>query len=142
MTPAKTAEIDQARAVADFQLDAWITGYRREAAAVGETQAIANLSAAILILARSAGPADALIAAVVRLAGRAGPQAAPSLAEVKEHAESDLRAKIARGEPVAGEVLPPDPLRIEVTGRGSELQARVIYRGQAPYYLDLTWTVA
>jgi len=57
---------------------------------------------------------------------------------VKELACRDLAELIAKGEPIAGEVLPKNPIRIEVVGRTiDKLQARVMYSDRAPYYFNL-----
>jgi hypothetical protein len=61
------------------------------------------------------------------------------LDEIKAAAEADLRARIAAGDEIAGQVLPPDPIHIEVRGRrADDLQARVVYRDVAPYYLRVS----
>ena len=58
-----------------------------------------------------------------------------TLAEIKQAAREDIRNRIDAGDVVGGEILPRNPLRIEITGRNpSALEARIIYRDAAPYY--------
>lgn len=70
------------------------------------------------------------------------PDSQSQLAAVKRAAELEVRQLIAAGEPVSGEVIPADPLRIDIVGRSAEqLEARVYYpleRGIAPFFLKLT----
>jgi len=45
---------------------------------------------------------------------------------------------IEQGIPFNGEILPKNPWRIDVVGKGkNNLQCRIYYKGQAPYYFDM-----
>jgi hypothetical protein len=57
----------------------------------------------------------------------------------KAEISRDLRARINRGEEIAGSILPKNPFTIQVVGKSfSNLQARIIYSDQAPYYITVT----
>jgi len=58
--------------------------------------------------------------------------------EVREDIRADIKKKILEGEPVGGQVLPKNPVRIEVRRKSAGLmQVRVIYSDQAPYYFNV-----
>jgi hypothetical protein len=62
-----------------------------------------------------------------------------TLDEAKAAVERDIRRKIEAGEPLAGELLPKDPVRIDVVGRAPwDMQVRVVYADRAPFYFDVT----
>ena len=62
-----------------------------------------------------------------------------ALDDAKAAAREYLRRAIADGIPVAGEVLPRDPLRIGIHGHSPDrLQARIYYRGRAPYFIKMS----
>jgi hypothetical protein len=57
------------------------------------------------------------------------------LSEIKKDIITDITSLINHRMPISGEVLPPNPLRIEVVGKNKDdLQVRVIYKDQAPFY--------
>jgi hypothetical protein len=57
------------------------------------------------------------------------------LSEIKKDIITDIQSLIRNQTPIAGELLPPNPLRIEVIGKNADnLEIRVIYNDQAPYY--------
>lgn len=60
------------------------------------------------------------------------------LKKTREEARADIIARIKAGEEIAGWTLPQNPVRVLVVGKSTEnLQARVIYRGQAPFYFNV-----
>jgi hypothetical protein len=62
----------------------------------------------------------------------------PNIAAVKFAAQEDIRDRIARGEPIGGEVLPYGPYRIEIRGTSPDkLQARIMYKDRAPYFFNI-----
>jgi hypothetical protein len=68
------------------------------------------------------------------------PDSTRVLQDVKELITADVLERLATGEPLDGEVLDPDPLRIEVIGRSRlRLQLRIIYDdGRLPRYFNVT----
>ena len=68
------------------------------------------------------------------------PDSTTVLRDVKDLITADVLGRLAAGEPFDGEVLDPDPLRIEVIGRSRlRLQLRIIYDdGRLPRYFNVT----
>ena len=61
-----------------------------------------------------------------------------SLEGTKKAIAANLKFMISAGQLIAGDLLPFNPVRIDVVGKSeSNLQARVIYADQAPYYLNV-----
>jgi hypothetical protein len=71
---------------------------------------------------------------------RHAPDSTVALQEVKDLITADVLERLAAGEPFDGEVLAPDPLRIEVAGKSRlRLQLRIIYDGgRLPRYFNVT----
>jgi hypothetical protein len=60
------------------------------------------------------------------------------LPHIKRQIRDETERMIKEGTPINGQVLPKNFVRIEVKGKGkNNLQVRVIYRDQAPYYFDM-----
>jgi hypothetical protein len=60
------------------------------------------------------------------------------LDHIKAQIRRDTARMIEQGEPVGGQILPKHPWRIDVVGKGkNNLQVRVFYKNQAPYYFDM-----
>jgi hypothetical protein len=52
---------------------------------------------------------------------------------------SDISERILRHEIIDGNILPDNPMAIQVVGKSeANLQVRVIYRDVAPYYFQAT----
>jgi hypothetical protein len=68
------------------------------------------------------------------------PDCTTVLQGVKDLITADVLERLAAGEPFDGEVLDPDPLRVEVVGRSRlRLQLRIIYDvGRLPRYFNVT----
>ena len=73
-------------------------------------------------------------------AARHAPDGTVALQEVKDLITADVLERLAAREPFDGEVLAPDPLRIEVVGKSRlRLQLRIIYDGgRLPRYFNVT----
>jgi hypothetical protein len=69
-------------------------------------------------------------------AARHAPDSTVALQEVKDLITADVLERLAAREPFNGEVLAPDPLRIEVVGKS---RLRIIYDGgRLPRYFNVT----
>jgi hypothetical protein len=62
-----------------------------------------------------------------------------TLKETKLEIENTIRVRIKDRMPVADLVLPPNPISIIVVGKSADnLQARIVYRDCAPYYINVS----
>jgi hypothetical protein len=60
------------------------------------------------------------------------------LPHIKRQIRDETERMIREGIPVDGKVLPTNFVRIDVVGKGrNNLQVRVVYRDQAPYYFNM-----
>jgi hypothetical protein len=58
-----------------------------------------------------------------------------TLNEIKQEAAFDIAQRIDHGDAIGGEVLPKNPITIQIVGKSIDnLQARVIYSNTAPFY--------
>lgn len=63
------------------------------------------------------------------------------LSNIKNTIRQDIAGKIESGVQIGGEILPKNPIRVEIVGKSiSALQARIIYRDMAPYYFNVAAT--